>query len=83
MASSGNYFPFSPSEMCIPVTVDLVQEDFSVDPSWMAGAFFLGLFLGALFTAICVPFCLRDLEKKKARLLYCIYSRPQLNLYIC
>ncbi|XP_056006529.1 trichohyalin-like [Ostrea edulis] len=65
MASSGNYYNFYPSEMCVPVTVDLVQEDFSVDSAWMAGAFFLGLFLGALFTAICVPFCLKDLEKKK------------------
>ncbi|XP_062614600.1 trichohyalin-like [Saccostrea cucullata] len=65
MASSGNYFPYSPSDVCVPAVVNLVQDQFSLDSSWMAGAFFLGLFLGALLTAICVPFCLKDLEKKK------------------
>lgn len=60
-----NYHPFSPSDVCVPATVDLIQNEFTVDSSWMAGAFFLGLFLGALLTAICVPFCLKDLEKKK------------------
>lgn len=60
-----NYHPFSPSDVCVPATVDLMQNEFTVDSSWMAGAFFLGLFLGALLTAICVPFCLKDLEKKK------------------
>lgn len=79
-----NYHPFSPSDVCVPATVDLMQNEFTVDSSWMAGAFFLGLFLGALLTAICVPFCLKDLEKKKVSIfpLKVTIHQKYLTLYV-
>lgn len=56
---------YSADDLCVAVNVDVQSQDFGVDGAWMAGAFFLGLVLGALITALCARPCVRDLEKKK------------------
>ncbi|KAJ8316889.1 hypothetical protein KUTeg_004793 [Tegillarca granosa] len=58
-------YPISATDIGLPVTLDLVQTEFDVDPAWIAGAFFLGLILGGGIIAVCAPFCIRDWEKKK------------------
>ncbi|KAK3095669.1 hypothetical protein FSP39_017428 [Pinctada imbricata] len=56
---------YSVGDVCLPVTLDISQDTFTIDSAWIAGAFFLGIFLGALIAGICAPFCIRDLEKKR------------------
>ncbi|KAK6186317.1 hypothetical protein SNE40_008377 [Patella caerulea] len=50
---------------CLPLTVKVEQDEFSADPGWVAGAFVLGLILGAGIAGLCVRPCLREWEKKK------------------
>ena len=52
-------------DLCLPVTIHLEQESFEADPGWIAGAFFLGLFVGGGIAALIAPICFRDWEKKK------------------
>ena len=61
---------YSADDFCLPITLTVDSEDFSVNESWIAGAFFLGLFVGAGLTALCVRPFLISWEKKKV----CIFS---------
>lgn len=65
---------YSADDFCLPITLTVDSEDFSVNESWIAGAFFLGLFVGAGLTALCVRPFLISWEKKKV----CIFSLPVL-----
>ena len=57
-------------DLCLPVTIQLEKESFEADPGWIAGAFFLGLFVGGGIAALIAPICFRDWEKKKVRYHY-------------
>ena len=54
-----------PDDFCLKVTVEKDQDEFDVDPAWMAGATFLGLFLGAGIVLLCARPFLAAWEKKK------------------
>ena len=56
-------------DLCLPVTIHLQSESFEADTGWIAGAFFLGLFVGGGITAVLAPICMRDWEKKKVNIL--------------
>ena len=53
------------NDICLPVIIDVQQSNFTPDPKWIAGAFFLGLILGILLAVLCIKLCLKDWEKKK------------------
>ena len=72
-------YPF-PDSFCIPVTVDITQNEFDVDPAWMAGATFLGLFLGAAIVLLCATPFLESWEKKKVRNLCSDHFLDVMNL---
>ena len=57
-------------ELCLPVTIYLESETFDVDKGWIAGAFFLGLFIGGGITALLAPICMRDWQKKKVTIVF-------------
>ena len=61
--SNIGYFPAD--DFCLPISLTLDTEDFSVDKGWIAGAFFLGIFVGAGLTALCVRPFLAAWAKKK------------------
>ncbi|KAH9510197.1 hypothetical protein Btru_043738 [Bulinus truncatus] len=50
---------------CLPVRVEKEQDTFTVDQGWIAGAFFLGLFIGVGIVAIFTKPFLNALKKKK------------------
>ncbi|XP_060578849.1 trichohyalin-like isoform X2 [Ruditapes philippinarum] len=52
-------------DLCLPVEVIREVEEFTIDKGWIAGAFFLGLFIGGGLAACLIPTCLKDWEKKK------------------
>lgn len=52
-------------DFCVPVTLKINSDEFAIDKAWIAGAFFLGLFVGAGLTALCVRPFLAAWEKKK------------------
>ncbi|XP_053407631.1 myosin-7-like isoform X3 [Mercenaria mercenaria] len=52
-------------DLCLPVTWTVEVDEFTVDKGWIAGAFFLGLFIGGGLAALLIPTCLKDWEKKK------------------
>ena len=54
-----------PNDFCLIVTVDKEIDDFDVDAAWIAGATFLGLFLGAGIVLLCAKPCIESWEKKK------------------
>ena len=54
-----------PGDFCLIVNVDKDQDEFDVDPAWMAGATFLGLFFGIGIVILCAKPCLESWEKKK------------------
>ena len=54
-----------PEDFCLIVTVDKEQDEFDVDAGWIAGATFLGLFLGAGIVLLCAKPFLASWEKKK------------------
>ncbi|KAL4231695.1 hypothetical protein ACF0H5_009272 [Mactra antiquata] len=57
-----SYFDY---DLCFDVSWTVEVEEFDINKGWVAGAFFIGLFVGAGLLALCIPTCLRDLEKKK------------------
>lgn len=52
-------------DICMSISWTEQVEEFTIDKGWIAGAFFLGLFVGGGITALIIPPCLRDWEKKK------------------
>ena len=58
-------YSFNNEDFCLPITVTLDTDEFTIDSAWIAGAFFLGLFVGAGLTALCVRPFLIGWEKKK------------------
>ncbi|XP_059163333.1 golgin subfamily A member 6-like protein 26 [Physella acuta] len=61
--SCSNYT--SSNTFCLPITFEKEQDNFTVHEGWIAGAFFLGLFLGALLVAVLAKPCLTALDKKR------------------
>ncbi|KAH3705448.1 trichohyalin-like isoform X2 [Dreissena polymorpha] len=56
---------FNYKDLCLQTSWVEKITDFTIDKGWVAGAFFLGLFIGGLITFFIVPPCIRDWEKKK------------------
>ncbi|XP_071089454.1 trichohyalin-like [Haliotis cracherodii] len=52
-------------DVCVPITIEVEQTTFVSDSGWIAGAFFIGLFIGAIVAAALVRPCLREWQKKK------------------
>ena len=63
-----------PDDFCLRVTVEKDQNEFDVDPAWMAGATFLGLFLGAGIVLLCAKPFLASWEKKKVSFIHFLIS---------
>ena len=64
---------YNSDDFCLPITLTLDTEDFSVNKSWIAGAFFLGLFVGAGLTGLCVRPFLVSWKKKKVCIFFPVY----------
>ncbi|KAK7110980.1 trichohyalin-like [Littorina saxatilis] len=52
-------------DFCLPITVYLDSDEFTIDKAWIAGAFILGLIVGAALTTLCVRPFLASWAKKK------------------
>ena len=52
-------------DICVLMEWTEEVDEFAINKGWIAGAFFLGLFVGGGIAAILVPIFLRDYEKKK------------------
>ncbi|CAL1547305.1 unnamed protein product [Lymnaea stagnalis] len=53
------------NSFCVPVGVDKDQDEYTIQEGWIAGAFFLGLLIGAGIILILAKPFLNALEKKK------------------
>ncbi|KAL8610099.1 hypothetical protein ACOMHN_024565 [Nucella lapillus] len=59
-------YSYSGGDFCLPLTWTVESDEFTIDKAWIAGAFFLGLIVGALLTALCVrPFLAAWAKKKR------------------
>ncbi|XP_076436478.1 uncharacterized protein LOC143275994 [Babylonia areolata] len=56
---------YAAGDFCLPLTWVVESDEFTIDKAWIAGAFFLGLFIGAGLTALCVRPFLASWAKKK------------------
>ncbi|KAK3597760.1 hypothetical protein CHS0354_006118 [Potamilus streckersoni] len=57
-------YPFL-EELCLTVQFELDRTEFTIDAPWIIGAFFLGLIISGVITAICIILCFKDAERKK------------------
>lgn len=53
------------TQFCLNLIINVVTDDFTVDKSWIAGAFLLGFVIGGGLTALCVKPFLLSWQKKK------------------
>ncbi|XP_033757202.1 trichohyalin-like isoform X2 [Pecten maximus] len=68
-------YPLTVSDICVPVKLEYESSELTVDEPWIFGAFFLGLLVGIVITALLVPCCLRGLAKKKILFLSCLWRK--------
>ncbi|KAL3864492.1 hypothetical protein ACJMK2_006170 [Sinanodonta woodiana] len=57
-------YPFL-EELFQTVQFELDRTEFTIDAPWITGAFFLGLIISGVITAICIFLCFKDAERKK------------------
>lgn len=65
MAVNCTSLGFSDKHFCVPITLQVEADEYTINKGWIAGAFFLGLLIGAGLTALCVRPFLASWEKKK------------------
>ncbi|BFY98157.1 hypothetical protein BsWGS_01199 [Bradybaena similaris] len=61
-------YDYDGDHLCLPVSVDVQQDEFTYQPAWIAGAFFLGLVLGAGIVLLLTTYCLYAWKRKQEQL---------------